>query len=89
MKDPLNDVLGKAGIKVEPREATAVEQMVGSGLGGIAGTMLAGLAGAGWLGKALASLGGAIAGHMVVTHRFRMQPREEGLEDEPLPEGPR
>lgn len=85
--DPIHDALGKAGIKLEPREATAVEQMVAGGVGGIAGTALGMAAGWGWIGKALASLGGAIAGHLIVTHRVRF---ERGPEPEaPAPQAPR
>lgn len=86
MGDPITDGLNKAGIPVEPREASAVEQMVASGVGGIAGSALAAMAGFGWLGKAVASLGGAVLGHVVVTHRLKCDdkasgsPRADGIE---------
>lgn len=83
--DPVEDGLRKLGIQVEPREASALKQMVGSGLGGIAGSAIAAAVGAGWLGKALLSLGGSVVGHMVVTHRVTYAPpRRSGDE----PEGP-
>ena len=88
--DPIRDALGKAGIQLEPREATAVEQMVAGGVGGIAGTALGMAAGWGWIGKALASLGGAIAGHLIVTHRVRFERGPEpGEPAVPAPQAPR
>lgn len=80
IQDPINKGLEQVGIKVEPREATAVEQMVASGVGGIAGSVIGSMAGLGWIGRALASLAGAVAGHLVITHRIVRDPTPEGRE---------
>lgn len=77
MGDDLREALERRGVRVERREVGVVPQMVASGLGGIAGSALAHAAGAGWFGRALASLGGSIVGHLAATHRVRMaRPRE-------------
>lgn len=85
--DPISDGLRKVGLEVEPREASAVEQMVASGVGGIAGSALGAMAGLGWIGRSVASLGGAVLGHLVVTHRIKrderaapLSPRADGIE---------
>lgn len=72
--DPIEDGLRRLGVHVERRDATPLQQMVASGLGGIAGSALAAVVGAGWLGKALASLGGSVLGHVVVTHHVTYEP---------------
>lgn len=84
--DPVEDGLRKLGIHVERREASPLKQMIGSGLGGIAGSAVAAAVGAGWLGKALASLGGSVLGHIVVTHRVTYEPttRGDGEPEEPM-----
>lgn len=82
--DPIEDGLKRIGLHVERREASQLEQMVASGLGGIAGSAFAAVVGAGWLGKALASLGGSVIGHIAVTHRVTYEP----LQRPEAPEGP-
>lgn len=84
--DPLKDGLKKLGVHVEPREASVLKQMLGSGLGGIIGSGIGSAVGASWLGRGLISLAGSIAGHMLVTHRIVYEPRKTG--GEPTPESP-
>ena len=83
--DPLKDGLKKLGVHVERREATVLQQMLGSGLGGIIGQGIGLAVGASWLGRGLISLAGSIAGHMVVTHRVVYEPKTGG---DPAPESP-
>ncbi|MCO5167826.1 MAG: hypothetical protein M9894_15890 [Planctomycetes bacterium] len=72
--DPIRDRLQRHGIHVERREASQLRQMLFSGVGGIAGTAVAAAAGAGWLGRAVASLGGSVVGVLVATHRITYEP---------------
>jgi outer membrane lipoprotein SlyB len=68
--DPLADALRPLGVEVERREAGPIESIVASGLGGIAGNLLASGLGLGIIGRGLASIAGSIAGHLIVTHRL-------------------
>lgn len=86
--DPVDEGLRRLGLHVERREASPLEQMVASGLGGIAGSALAAVVGSGWLGKALLSLGGSVVGHMVVTHRVTYEPMARRDVASDAPEGP-
>jgi hypothetical protein len=79
--DPLADALRPLGIEVEKREAGPIEQIVASGLGGIAGNLLGSAAGFGIIGRGLAAMAGSILGHLVVTHRVVEAPTPE-------PDGP-
>jgi hypothetical protein len=83
-EDPITDGLKNLGIKVEPREASPIEQILASGVGGIAGTAIGSMAGASWLGRAVLSLGGSLLGHILVTHRFVP---DRPATDRPLTEG--
>ena len=79
--DPVADALRPLGIEVERREAGPIEQIVASGVGGIAGNLLGSVAGLGIIGRGLAAIGGSILGHLVVTHRVVPAPT-------PAPDGP-
>lgn len=72
--DPVEGGLRTLGLHVERREASQLEQMIASGLGGIAGSAVGALLGAGTIGRALASLGGSVLGHILVTHRVTYEP---------------
>lgn len=67
--DPVTDALKKLGVRVEPVEASPFKQMLASGLGGIIGSAIGAGLGMSWLGRALCSLGGSVAGQVAVTHR--------------------
>jgi outer membrane lipoprotein SlyB len=67
--DPITDTLKKFGVRVERVEASTMKQMLGSGLGGIIGSAIGAGLGMGWLGRALCSLGGSVAGQVAVTHK--------------------
>jgi hypothetical protein len=85
MKDPLEEALEKVGVHLEKRDVSPITQMIASGLGSIAGSVVAGhFFHLGTIGKALASLGGAVAGHLAVTYRVQLEkPRDQGEADRP------
>lgn len=86
--DPLTDGLKKVGVHIEPREATVMQQMLASGVGGIIGSAVGAALGLGLIGRGLTSLGGSIAGHLAVTHRVTYDPPRRFVDGEPRPEGP-
>jgi hypothetical protein len=67
--DPIADALKKVGVHVERVEASPMKQMLASGLGGIIGSAIGAGLGMSWLGRALCSLGGSVAGQVAVTHK--------------------
>ncbi|MBX3468886.1 MAG: hypothetical protein KF878_18605 [Planctomycetes bacterium] len=81
--DPIQDRLRRHGLHVERRESSQLRQMLFSGVGGIAGTAVAAAAGAGWLGRAVASLGGSVVGVLLATHRVTYEPRDDRPVDGP------
>lgn len=70
--DPLKDSLREHGIHIEPRPADPLQTMVASGVGGILGSLVANAIGAGWLGRAVMSLGGSVAGYLLATNRVHL-----------------
>ncbi|HZU99389.1 MAG TPA: hypothetical protein VFF73_21960 [Planctomycetota bacterium] len=88
MKDPLEEALEKVGVHLEKRDVSPVTQMIAGGLGSIAGSFLGGrFLHLGTIGKALASLGGAVVGHVAVTYRVHFEPRKY-VASPPPPESP-
>lgn len=82
--DPLEEALKKVGVRLEKKpDVHPVTQMLGSGLGGIAGSIAGGYLGLGVIGRALVSLGGAVAGHVAVTYNVRFG-RESDDRDSPM-----
>lgn len=77
-KDPIVDALGKAGLELEKKpDVHPVTQMLAGGLGGIAGGHIGAMVGLGELGKALASLAGAVVGHIAATYDVRFADRHD------------
>jgi hypothetical protein len=85
--DPVEDALHRVGVHLEKKpDVHPVTQMLAGGLGGIAGGQLGAIAGLGVLGRALASLAGAIVGHIAVTYDVRLErpDRDEDGKDSPM-----
>ena len=81
--DVVVETFARFGVEVEKREGVdPLQQMIGSGLGGIAGTIVACSAGGGPITRALVSLTGAVAGHIFVTYR-RADPEAAHLASAP------
>jgi hypothetical protein len=59
-------------VYVEPRESAAVTQLVASGIGSYVGRACANAARLGPIGALVGAIGGAVAGHFLVTHRLRL-----------------
>ncbi|MGE0709186.1 MAG: hypothetical protein AB7N76_19720 [Planctomycetota bacterium] len=74
MNDPMDapERVLEPYVYVEPREASAVHQIVASGLGSVLGRAAANAARLGPLGALVGMIGGACAGHFLVTHRFSL-----------------
>jgi hypothetical protein len=85
-KDPLEEALEKVGVRLEKKDVSPLTQMIAGGLGGIAGSVGGSLLGLGTIGKAIASLAGAVTGHVAVTYRVRLEKR--GSTDAPDGERP-
>jgi hypothetical protein len=79
-KGPVGDLLHPLGLAVEPREVGPIAQIVASGVGSLIGSVVAAAAGYGMVGRAVASIGGAVLGHVVVTNRIVREPRVERVE---------
>ena len=87
-KDPLEAALEKVGVRLEKKDVSPITQMIAGGVGGIAGSVVGGsVLKLGAIGKAVASLAGAVIGHVVVTYRIHLEkPKaqgEEGQIDQP------
>jgi len=86
MKDPLEEALEKVGVHLEKKDVNPITQMIAGGLGGIGAGFLGGhFFHLGTIGKAICSLGGAVAGHVLVTYRIRLEPPRR---NETVPESP-
>jgi hypothetical protein len=85
-KDPLEEALEKVGIHLEKKpDVSPITQMLSSGLGGIAGSVVGGLAGLGPIGKAVSGLAGAVLGHVFSTYHVRLvPPKSEGETESPM-----
>ena len=68
--DPIQELAKRLGLELKRRPTTPIKQMIASGLGSLGGQGVGRLAGLGWVGVGLASLTGAIAGHLVATYRL-------------------
>jgi hypothetical protein len=87
-KDPLEEALAKIGVHLEKKDVNPVTQMIAGGVGGIAGSVLGGsVFNLGAIGKAVASLAGAVIGHVAVTYRIHLE-KPAPRSDEPISEPP-
>lgn len=72
-EDDLKDTLRARGIDVEAREPSAIENLLGSGLGSLGGQLVAKGLRLGWLGTGLAGLAGGALGLLAVKYRVRLR----------------
>lgn len=76
-EDPVQELLQPLGVRAEPREVDPIPHIVATGVGSLAGSLLAALGGFGMIGRAVGSIGGAVVAHVLVTHRFTRAPAAE------------
>jgi hypothetical protein len=76
-KGPVQELLQPLGLAVEPREVGPIPHIIATGVGSLLGYSLMASARLGFIGCAVGSIGGAVLGHVAVTHRIVCAPRRE------------